>query len=99
MLYDSPSLILTADSITDPNGTRTIDELPSPTPKHPLRLQGTTPLMEQLWRVALDDFADFATSMGGPDVSPGCNAFDADKDDDVDLSDYAEVQRLFGTMP
>ncbi len=49
--------------------------------------------------VALDDFAGFVTAMSGPDVSTTCSAFDADSDDDVDMADFAVLQRLFETAP
>jgi hypothetical protein len=45
--------------------------------------------------VALEDLSVFASSMNGPDVSATCGAFDSDGDDDVDLVDFAEVQRQF----
>lgn len=55
MLYDSPSLRLQADRISDAHGAIGVEDLPDPQPRHPLRLQGTTPLIERLWRIALDD--------------------------------------------
>lgn len=49
--------------------------------------------------VTLEDFADFPSSLGGPDVTTTCSAFDTDDDNDVDLVDYAEMQRIFMTVP
>ncbi len=49
--------------------------------------------------VDLDDFALFAPCMTGPDNGPypeGCDAFDFDRDLDVDLADLAGFQRAFG---
>lgn len=47
--------------------------------------------------VRLDDYAVFASCVSGPDVlySPGCEVFDSDLDDNVDLTDVAAFQRAF----
>lgn len=49
--------------------------------------------------VTLDDFAGFPSSLSGPDAATACSAFDVDDDNDVDLVDYAEMQRAFMTLP
>lgn len=49
--------------------------------------------------VTLDDFAGFALSLSGPDVTTACSAFDVDGDNDVDLADYAEMQRVLTAAP
>ena len=49
--------------------------------------------------VTLDDVAGFPSSLSGPDAATACTAFDADDDNDVDLVDYAELQRAFMTAP
>ncbi len=51
--------------------------------------------------VDLDDFFDFGGCLTGPDpsVTPtaGClSVFDVDSDEDVDVGDFAEFQRVFG---
>jgi hypothetical protein len=45
----------------------------------------------------VDDWADFATCVGGPTVSsgPDCTCYDFDNDDRVDLIDYSEFQNQF----
>ena len=55
MHYNNPPLILTDTSITDALGTIELKELPEPQPKCAVRLKGTTPLVERLWRIALSD--------------------------------------------
>ena len=48
--------------------------------------------------VNLLDYSDFAACASGPDgglVAPSCACFDLDADQDVDLVDYCEFQRLF----
>lgn len=47
----------------------------------------------------LEDFAEFALCMTGPaeQSGSGCGIFDADADNDVDLLDFAEFQRVFGS--
>jgi len=44
-----------------------------------------------------DDFAQFVTCMDGPDsgTTEGCGCTDLDNDGDVDLMDFATLQRLF----
>ena len=49
--------------------------------------------------VTLDDFAGFPSSLSGPDATTACSAFDVDHDTDVDLVDYAEMQRVFMAAP
>lgn len=49
--------------------------------------------------VTLDDFVGFASSLRGPNVVTTCSAFDGDGDNDVDLVDYAEMQRVFMASP
>ena len=49
--------------------------------------------------VTLDDFAGFASSLGGPDATTACSAFDVDHDTDVDLVNYPEMQRVFRAAP
>ena len=48
--------------------------------------------------VDLDDIAWWSDCMAGPAVAApaGCECADADEDGDVDLADYAELQRRFG---
>ena len=41
--------------------------------------------------------AGFASSLSGPDMGTTCSAFAFDDDNDVDLLDYAEMQRIFMT--
>ena len=53
--------------------------------------------------VLLDDdlFAGWADCMTGPDNGPypaGCEVFDSDCDDDIDLADFAGVQEKFGQV-
>lgn len=55
MHYDNPPLFLGEDVIRDALGERTLSDLPDPQPQHEMRMQGATPLMERLWRIALDD--------------------------------------------
>ena len=43
--------------------------------------------------VALDDFTSFENAMTGPGASTTCSAYDANNDGDVDLADYAAMQR------
>ena len=47
----------------------------------------------------LEDFAAFAPCMTGPaeQSGPGCGIFDADGDKDVDLLDFTEFERVFGS--
>ena len=47
--------------------------------------------------VDLDDHDAFASCMTGPDVlyAPGCEVFDSDLDDNVDLKDAAALQLAF----
>lgn len=47
----------------------------------------------------LEDFADFVPCMTGPaeQSGSGCGIFDADGDKDVDLLDFAEFERVFGS--
>jgi hypothetical protein len=49
--------------------------------------------------VALDDLAGFSVSLSGPAATTACSAFDVDGDNDVDLADYAEMQRVFMATP
>ena len=49
--------------------------------------------------VNLLDFGDLAACVSGPNgalAAPSCACFDLDADDDVDLKDAGEFQRLFG---
>ena len=49
--------------------------------------------------VDLDDYAAWTDCMTGPDGGPnddGCEAFDFDADDDVDLQDFAGMQGVLG---
>ena len=49
--------------------------------------------------VNLFDLSDLASCVSGPDgglADPSCACFDLDADDDVDLEDAGEFQRLFG---
>ena len=49
--------------------------------------------------VDLFDYGDFEACASGPDgglADPSCACFDLDADDDVDLEDAGEFQRLFG---
>ena len=55
MHYNKAPLSLTDTSITDALGTIELKELPEPQPKCAVRLKGTTPLVERLWRIALSD--------------------------------------------
>ena len=55
MIYSDPPLVLEADKITDALGTILVEDLPDVQPANPVRLEGTTPLMERLWRIALSD--------------------------------------------
>ncbi|MCG3126023.1 MAG: hypothetical protein CHACPFDD_00851 [Phycisphaerae bacterium] len=52
-------------------------------------------------RVDLVDFAGFAACVTGPDAPPplpdACRCFDLDRDEDVDLHDFAVFQVQFGT--
>jgi hypothetical protein len=48
--------------------------------------------------VNLDDYVEWDSCATGPEAGPydaGCEAFDAEYDGDVDLSDVAEVQWVF----
>jgi hypothetical protein len=48
--------------------------------------------------VDLLDYADLASCLAGPAAglsNPGCGCFDLDRDDDVDLLDFANFQVLF----
>jgi hypothetical protein len=47
----------------------------------------------------LDDFADFVPCMTGPaeQIGPACGLFDADGDENVDLLDFAEFERVFSS--
>ena len=48
--------------------------------------------------INLFDHEDFVACMGGPSSAPGpsfCPCLDLDGDRDVDLSDFAEFQRIF----
>lgn len=60
MLYQGEHLVLERDRIRDAGWERRLDELPDPRPRHPARLTGTTPLMERLWRIALQDIESAA---------------------------------------
>ena len=55
MIYNEPPLVLTETEISDARGSTNLARLPSPEPHCPVRLTGTTPLMERLWRIALSD--------------------------------------------
>ncbi|MFA7157672.1 MAG: hypothetical protein WC299_00100 [Kiritimatiellia bacterium] len=55
MHYESKDLKLLDDRVTDRLGTITLADIPDPQPRCPARLEGTTPILERLWRVALDD--------------------------------------------
>lgn len=55
MHYARPPLVLAEKSLQDALGTIHLRDLPAPQPTHPYRLQGTTPLIERLWRIALSD--------------------------------------------
>jgi photosystem II stability/assembly factor-like uncharacterized protein len=49
--------------------------------------------------VDLEDYAHWDDCMTGPDNGPiadGCEPFDSEPDDDVDLRDFAEFQVVFG---
>ncbi|UCG17242.1 MAG: SUMF1/EgtB/PvdO family nonheme iron enzyme, partial [Phycisphaerales bacterium] len=50
--------------------------------------------------VDLADYAEFPGCMAGPGggINTGCEAFDFDMDNDVDLRDFAGFQRVFGTI-
>ena len=49
-------------------------------------------------RIDLDVFDAFADCMTGPDFTPppACDGADLDADADVDLADFAELQRTLG---
>ncbi len=49
--------------------------------------------------VMLDDYPGFTASLDGPGVTATCSVFDTDADNDVDLNDYAEMQRVFTAAP
>jgi hypothetical protein len=49
------------------------------------------------WVTDLDDYAGFADCLSGPDGgSAGCEAYESDCDDDIDLEDFAGFQSGFG---
>ena len=55
------------------------------------------PRAPRYWVPGLDDFAAFAACLAGPGGgSAGCEAYEYDCDDDVDLADFAGFQRRFG---
>ena len=45
--------------------------------------------------VTVADFESMPECVNGPEVigDPGCQVFDFDRDDDIDLGDYAEFMR------
>lgn len=72
--HDEPPLTLSETSITDAHRTITLDDLPDRQPEHPLRLTGTTPLIERLWRLALYDAEiNWTTSKSGDHFAAGDN--------------------------
>lgn len=55
MKYNNPPLVMTETEVRCQRGTIKLEDLPDPEPKCPVRLQNTTPLMERLWRIALEN--------------------------------------------
>lgn len=55
MLLDLPPLRLDPEAVSYACGRIGLADLPDPQPRHPARLDGTTPLLERLWRIALAD--------------------------------------------
>jgi hypothetical protein len=55
MNYESKELKLLDDRVVDKLGAITLADIPDPRPHCPVRLAGATPILERLWRVALDD--------------------------------------------
>lgn len=55
LLYDNPPLRLFADRIEDATGVTTLADLPDPRPMNKTRLKNATPIIEQMWRIALAD--------------------------------------------
>lgn len=55
MQYQGEHLHLTTDHLRDGDVIIHLNDLPDPQPVYPLRLTGTTPFMERLWRIALRD--------------------------------------------
>ena len=54
------------------------------------------PAAPRYWVTDLDDFAGLPTCLGGPnDSSEGCEVYDFDCDNDVDLADFAHLQTRF----
>ncbi len=52
--------------------------------------------------VDLDDYAEFARCMTGPEagpIEPDCGVFDFEPDDDVDMMDVGAFQSVFGGVP
>jgi hypothetical protein len=55
-LYAKESLVMTADAVRDANGAFSLAQLATPQPKCKVVLKaGVTPLVERLWKIALDD--------------------------------------------
>ena len=55
-LFEQGSLVMTAESLRDANGSFSLAQLPNPEPKCKVELKGdVTPLTARLWKVALDD--------------------------------------------
>lgn len=49
--------------------------------------------------IALSDYSKFPAVITGPGGVADCPLFDANGDDDIDLADFAEMQRVFMAVP